>query len=89
MSLLSEVLERFTKGITVTIPIDDVTAGSVEALSESARKHRGKSLLRIRIEDKQGKMQVDLPSRKFRVNPKEMVPVLSEFSGFEVRIIHD
>jgi DNA polymerase III subunit alpha len=89
MSLLSEVLERFTKGITVTIPIDDITENSVQALCESARKHKGKCSLRIRIEDKKEKVLVELPSRKFKVNPKEMISALSEFSGFEVRIIHD
>jgi DNA polymerase-3 subunit alpha len=89
LSLLSEVLERFARGISVTVPVEDFTEELAAALPELARKHKGKCALRIRIEDRDGKMHVELPSKKFRVNPSEIVAGLAEYPSLEVRIIHD
>jgi len=89
MILLSDVIEKFSRGISVTVSLGELSIDSISRLFELAKTHKGKGQLRVRVEDKIDKMTIDLPSKKFRVNVKEMADALSGFPDLEVRIIHD
>jgi DNA polymerase-3 subunit alpha len=89
MLLLSEVMEKYTKSVSITVPLDELTAEQISRLHDLAKKHRGKASLRIRVEDANDKMFVDLPSRKFKVNPREILASMTGFPGAEVRLLHD
>jgi DNA polymerase-3 subunit alpha len=89
MTLLTEVMEKMTKGLVVTVPLDLLTADTIEQIHDMAKKHKGKAQLKLKVEDAGEKISIELPSRKFRVNPKAMVTAISEFPGLEYKIIHD
>jgi hypothetical protein len=42
--------------------------------------------MRIRVHDPDENITIDLPSRKYRVNPKEMIHALEELSEIHVRV---
>ena len=86
MTLLAEVLEKFTRTISLTIQVADITPDLVKKLHGLAKQHKGKCQLRIRIQDVEEQVTVDLPSRKFKVNPKEFIPELAALPEIHVRI---
>jgi hypothetical protein len=42
--------------------------------------------MRIRIHDADENITIDLPSRKYRVNPKEIIDALTELPEIHVRV---
>jgi DNA polymerase III subunit alpha len=89
MVLLSEVLEKFTKSVAITMPLAELRSDRITHMLELAKKHKGKAALRIRIEDTEERTSIDLPSKKYRVNPREIVRALTEFPDLEVKLLHD
>lgn len=89
MLLLSEVIEKYTKSVAITVSLAHVRKDRITQLFDLAKKHKGKAALRFRIEDPEDKTFVDLPSRKFHVNPREIIAAVSGFSELEVRLSHD
>jgi len=89
MVLLSDVMEKYSKGVTVTIRLQDLTPDNIGLLMAAAKKHKGKASLRIRVEDREERTTVDLPSKKFKVNPREMITSLSVYPDFEVKLLHE
>jgi len=86
ISLLSEIMEKFSKTLTITVALDDLTSENVRDLHQLARHHKGKCRLRIRIYDPADNITIDLPSRKFRVNPKEMINALADSTYAQIRV---
>lgn len=89
MVLLSDVMEKYSKGVTVTLRLQDLTPDNIGLLMAAAKKHKGKASLRIRVEDREERTTVDLPSKKFKVNPREMITSLSVYPDFEVKLLHE
>lgn len=89
MVLLSEVMEKFTKSVAVVMPLHGLDPSRIEILHETAKKHKGKAVLRIRVEDPESGTHVELPSKKFRVNPREMISALAVIQDVEVRLLQD
>jgi DNA polymerase III subunit alpha len=86
VTILQEVFEKFSKSITVTIPLQDVTKANIAFLQTLAKKHKGKNLLRILVKDEEEKLSVELPSKKFRVEAKEFSRELAETTEFSFKI---
>ncbi len=85
--LLQEVLEKMTKALVITIPLNDITPEIVVKLQARAKHCKGKSILRIRIIDPVENIVVELPSRKFRVHPKEFLNQMGDLSEIPIRAI--
>ncbi|MGE5424251.1 MAG: DNA polymerase III subunit alpha [Syntrophothermus sp.] len=79
VSLLQEVFERMAKSITLTIPENFITHDYLEMIIAIAKKHKGKCTLRFRIIDDENKISFEAPSRKVRVDGREMLMALEEY----------
>ncbi|MFZ4522452.1 MAG: DNA polymerase III subunit alpha [Bacteroidales bacterium] len=84
--LLSEVMEKFSKVISLTLVLNELTVDTIHKLHQAANDHKGKCRMRIRIYDPDENITIDLPSRKYRVNPKEMIDALAELPEVHVRV---
>ncbi|MFH1160328.1 MAG: DNA polymerase III subunit alpha [bacterium] len=89
MALLSEVMEKYARNLSVNVVLNELTGEVVRKIHEVAKSHRGKTNLRIRISDPEDNLTIDLPSRKFKVNPKEMMDLLLDSEEFEVRVFQE
>jgi DNA polymerase-3 subunit alpha len=86
MMLLPEVMDKFSRTIYLTIPLDELSIETVHHLQQLAKQNKGKCQLRIRVQDNVDNFVVELPSKKYRVAAKEMVTALQEVPGIRVRI---
>ncbi|MCX6243120.1 MAG: DNA polymerase III subunit alpha [Bacteroidetes bacterium] len=86
MALLEDIFEKLAKSITLTVSLNDITQEFVATLHSLAKKHKGKNLLRIQVKDEEEKLNIELPSKKFRVEGKEFSKALAEFPDIGVKI---
>ncbi|MEI8006433.1 MAG: DNA polymerase III subunit alpha [Bacteroidota bacterium] len=86
VSLLAEVIDKHAKVLELTIPVDEVNDALVESIRNTVRKHKGKCQLRIRVVDTLESLNVELPSKKFRVNAKEMIQAVGAIPGISFRL---
>jgi DNA polymerase-3 subunit alpha len=86
VALLQEVFEKFTKSITVTLSLEDVTKENIGFLNSLAKQHKGKNQLRIRVKDEEEKLCIELPSKKFKVEAKAFSRELIRAHVFSYKI---
>lgn len=86
VSLLAEVLEKNAKLLTLTFPIVELNEAVVDEILQLVKKHKGKCQLRIRVVDPGESFSIDLPSKKFRVNAKEVVQAVMDFPGISFHL---
>ncbi|MEI6436806.1 MAG: OB-fold nucleic acid binding domain-containing protein, partial [Bacteroidota bacterium] len=86
VTLLSEVMEKFSKVLTLTLDIIEVTRDMIEKLHQAAKQCKGKCHIRIRVQDPVENITIDLPSRKYRVNPREMIRAIAEMPEIQIRV---
>ena len=86
VSLLAEVIEKNTKKLTLTIPVAELNEKTVDYIHDTVKKHKGKCQLRIRVLDQEEGFNIDLPSKKFRVNAKELVQAVMDFPGISFHL---
>ena len=84
--LLSEVMEKFARVLSLTLILDELAIDTIHKLHQAALHHKGKCHLRIRVHDPDENITIDLPSRKYRVNPKEMITALEELPEVHIRV---
>jgi DNA polymerase-3 subunit alpha len=84
--LLSEVLEKFTKVLSLTISLNELTIDIISRLHNLSVKSKGNCRLRVRIHDPEDNILIDLPSKKMRINPKEMIMALEDFPEIQCRV---
>jgi DNA polymerase-3 subunit alpha len=87
--LLSDVLEKFSKTVIITIRLTDLAVDTISKLHNFAHKHRGNARLRIRVSDPDEGISIDLPSKKYRINPKELLAEISMIPEVQVKIASD
>ena len=87
--LLPEVLEKFTKVLSLTVSLKELTVENINKLQIIAQKSKGNCRIRFRIHDPDENIMIDLPSKKYRVNPKEMISDLQSFPEIQCRVIGD
>ncbi len=69
MSLLSEMEDSLMKNLTLVLPVSDISREMVTDLTGFIRKHKGKTRLRITLQDQLENNSVELLSRKVKVEP--------------------
>jgi len=89
MVLLSEMMEKFARVLVLTINLNILVEDTITQLHQLAKNHKGKCNLRFRIQDESENINIELPSKKYRINAKEMVAALMEFPDIQMRIISD
>jgi len=87
--LLPDVIEKFTRELILTIRLGELTADTIYHIHELAKKHKGKCTIRVRIQDDSENLTIDLPSKKYRIQAKEMVMALASYPEVQVRILSD
>jgi DNA polymerase-3 subunit alpha len=87
MSLLQEVMEKMSKTFFITVGLNELAEDLPARLLSKVKQNRGQCPLRIRIFDPIDNVSIDLPSKKHRVNAKELMLALEEFSELQVRIV--
>ena len=87
INLLQEVLEKMTKALVITFPLNDITPEIVTKLLSRAKQSKGRSALRIRIVDPIENIVIEMPSRKYKVNPREFINLMNDLYEFPIRAI--
>jgi DNA polymerase-3 subunit alpha len=82
-------MEKFSKVLSLTVILNDLTVDTIYKLHQAAKQNKGKCHMRIRVHDPDENITIDLPSRKYRVNPKEMIHALEELPEIHVRVFGD
>ena len=65
---LSEAQDTMVKEITLTLPLQEITAEMVKSISEKARKSKGNIRLRVRVTDPETDVSLSLYSKSVKVN---------------------
>jgi DNA polymerase-3 subunit alpha len=86
IQLLAEVFERFTKSISLTIPLKSLNREMTGFLLAHARKNKGKVSFSIQLTDEEEKIHSESLSKKFRVNPKPFLVALEEFPDIKWKV---
>ena len=86
VSLLAEIIEKNTRVLTLTLPVEELKDTVVDHIHQLVRKHKGKCQLKIRVIDTEEGFKVELPSKKFRINAKEMVQAVMDFQGISFHL---
>ncbi len=81
VSLLAEVIEKHARSLTLTFPIEELNAETVDKIQKLVKHHKGKCQLRIRVADPMETFIIELPSKRFRVNAKELIQAMADFPG--------
>ncbi len=69
ISLLNDLAEKELKELVLFLPVSDVSDDLTEKMLEYAKKHKGKSRLKVSIVDPVENLSVDMLSRKIKVEP--------------------
>ncbi|MFH0867174.1 MAG: DNA polymerase III subunit alpha [Bacteroidota bacterium] len=86
ISLLSEVLKKFVNEITLQIPLDFLTEDLIKKISSHLKKNTGNSKIRFSVHDHIGKVSVELPSRKIKVDSTDFLKAISQIPEIKYKL---
>ena len=78
--LLEELMELFAKRLVLHIPLDNISNEFSEKLLNITKKNKGKSSLSIIVEDSKNNLSLTMNARNTKVNVKNVVEKIREFS---------
>ena len=85
--LLSEVKDESVKSITLSFPIEQLTANIVEDLMEYVRNNPGKSKINFNIRDVEQEFTLSLVSLDYSINiTQELIDFIKSLDGFEYKL---
>jgi DNA polymerase-3 subunit alpha len=88
MMLLSEVREKFMKGLELRLNMADIPKIDLQVLQDCLKRFQGKQSLRIKIRSEEDQMETEGVSRVFSVNPSEdFFQALKKELGLEVVLV--
>lgn len=67
MQLLQDILNKFSKKITLNLELDEITPEMIEKIKTLIETFKGTKLLNFKVYDEKDNIQVTLPSRNFKV----------------------
>jgi len=77
MQLLHEILEDFSKKITIQLSLKDITELNVQKLNTILSKYKGSKNLNFTVYDIEENLKLNLPSRSYKVDiSNELIEVL-------------
>ena len=83
---LRDVEETRLRELTVTVPIEDVSADFNERFQKAAKKSKGKLLLKVRVEDKGAGICLPMQSKSLRVSLTGPLTALMKESGYDFAV---
>lgn len=88
IDLLSEVKEKYTKSVKLTLELAQVSEEFVEQITSLFNKTSGTIPVKLAVLDTDEKLAVELPSRSTRIKPTtELLEKLEEFNGLKVELL--
>ncbi|HYH55394.1 MAG TPA: OB-fold nucleic acid binding domain-containing protein, partial [Anseongella sp.] len=81
MQLLSEIKDKMTRNVTLSVSINDLAEPFIDRLEHLVRNHPGNCSLKISVSDPLENIGVDMPSKTFKVAISE--EFLSEMSRID------
>jgi DNA polymerase III subunit alpha len=84
--LLSEIFDKNTKAITVTIPLSFLNREMVSDFISAVKKNKGKCSLHLKVQDDEEKLSIDLDSKKFHVGAKDFFQEMARFPEILVKV---
>jgi len=88
MKLLSEVRDKFMKGLEVKLPVDRLAGLDIEALERVMQKFPGKHGVRFRFIDPAENMESDAISRRLTVSATDdFFKAMEQEVGIEVGLV--
>ena len=87
INLLSDVLEKLTKSITIRVNLYDINESFSNTLKEILEKHKGSHILKLNIFDPDASISVEMLSRPFKVAiSKELIDDIKELTDLQYKI---
>ncbi len=87
IKMLAEVREKFSKGVLLTVRPEQIDEDWVEEMERIAGEFPGKCSLKMNLVDEQEKINVELLSRKYMINPdNEFFKKIRSISHLDVKI---
>jgi DNA polymerase III subunit alpha len=86
ISLLSEVLKKFVNEITLQIPLELLSEDLIKKIAVHLKKNTGNSKIRFSVHDHVGKVSVELPSRKMKVDSADFLKAMSQFPEIKYKL---
>lgn len=71
ITLLSEIREKMTKGINLSVRLEDITDSLVEDIKNLTNDHHGSCDLKLNIVDTTDNLRVNLLARKVKIEPAD------------------
>ena len=71
IELLSELKEKTTKGIKINIHLEDLSPQMIDDIEKLVIDFKGDKDLKLRLKDGENKIDLDMLSRKYRVDPSQ------------------
>jgi len=88
ISLLSEIRDEKTKGLNISILLQDVNEGLITEIEKLTKEYEGKSLLKVNIIDEKENRVANLLSRKIKIDPDDgLLKRLDELDEIQYKVI--
>jgi DNA polymerase-3 subunit alpha len=86
IELLSEVIDKYTRNITLFLSVEDLDDKKAELIAEAMRKFPGECPVKLRVSDPKSAQVLDLKSKNYRVFPADFVRWLNEVREIPYKI---
>lgn len=85
--LLPDIRNKLCKGVSIQLNVNDINETLISKVEEIINQNAGSSELKVVLSDYQEQIQVDLFSRKYKINPSNaMMEELSKIEGLQYKI---
>ncbi|MFZ4740889.1 MAG: DNA polymerase III subunit alpha [Bacteroidales bacterium] len=78
ITLLVEVIEKYTNKVTLRLPLAEVTPSFIESIKTKIKKHKGKCKLIVQIIDPSEKMYINLFARNTSIDAAEFAKAFND-----------
>jgi DNA polymerase-3 subunit alpha len=87
IDLLAEIIDKEVRDIVLRLDVNDISEGLVEGISTLVSKNSGKHSLVLSVVDSLNKYEVDLLSRKMKINlDKDFISHINSLSKIQMRV---
>ncbi|MBN8703696.1 MAG: DNA polymerase III subunit alpha [Bacteroidetes bacterium] len=87
IQLLSELRDKLTKSLTISIPVPKVSDDLIQKIGETLKAFPGNCQLRFSLVDMEENYVVEMPSKKTKVSPSnELLNVLGEIAEISYKL---
>ncbi|HTF82702.1 MAG TPA: hypothetical protein VL947_13290, partial [Cytophagales bacterium] len=88
IQLLSEVKDKYFKGIKISFPVEELSTAFIDKIETALKGHHGVGTVQFKLVSTKEKLNVDLKTSKIKVNPSnELVKELENLGNLAVEIV--